>query len=142
MFCNRIIANFPRTATISSLPNSKDPMAKPAPAAVKKQIADLREKLRHHEYKYYVQDDPEISDAEYDRLMSRLTALETANPELITSDSPTLRVGGTARAGFETVQHARPILSLDNSYSYDDLCEFGRRAREVSGQEKIQYVAE
>jgi DNA ligase (NAD+) len=117
-------------------------MAKAAPAAVKKQIADLREKLRHHEYKYYVQDDPEISDAEYDRLMARLTALETANPELVTSDSPTLRVGGTARAGFETVQHARPMLSLDNSYSYDDLREFDRRAREVSGHEKIQYVAE
>jgi DNA ligase (NAD+) len=117
-------------------------MAKAAPAAVKKQIADLREKLRHHEYKYYVQDDPEISDAEYDRLMSRLTALETANPELVTSDSPTLRVGGTARAGFETVQHARPMLSLDNSYSYDDLREFDRRAREVSGHDKIQYVAE
>jgi DNA ligase (NAD+) len=117
-------------------------MAKAAPAAVKKQIADLREKLRHHEYKYYVQDDPEISDAEYDRLMSRLTTLETAYPELMTSDSPTLRVGGTARAGFETVQHARPMLSLDNSYSYDDLREFDRRAREVSGQEKIQYVAE
>src|SRR5271168_2080898 len=117
-------------------------MAKAAPAAVKKQIADLREKLRHHEYKYYVQDDPEISDAEYDRLMSRLTALETAYPELITSDSPTLRVGGTARAGFETVQHSRPMLSLDNSYSYDDLREFDRRAREVSGREAIEYVAE
>jgi DNA ligase (NAD+) len=117
-------------------------MAKPAPTAVKKQIADLREKLRHHEYKYYVQDDPEISDAAYDRLMSRLHKLETAYPELITSDSPTLRVGGTPRAGFETVQHARPMLSLDNSYSYDDLREFDRRVREVSGHEKIQYVAE
>jgi len=117
-------------------------MAKPAPTAVKKQIADLREKLRHHEYKYYVQDDPEMSDAAYDRLMSRLHKLETAYPELITSDSPTLRVGGTPRAGFETVQHARPMLSLDNSYSYDDLREFDRRVREVSGHEKIQYVAE
>src|SRR5271163_3155150 len=117
-------------------------MAKAAPSAVKKQIADLREKLRHHEYKYYVQDDPEISDAAYDRLMSRLKELETAYPELITSDSPTLRVGGTPRAGFETIQHSRPMLSLDNSYSYDDLREFDRRAREVSGQEKIEYVAE
>src|SRR5271163_4522358 len=117
-------------------------MAKAAPSAVKKQIADLREKLRHHEYKYYVQDDPEISDAAYDRLMSRLKELETAYPELITSDSPTLRVGGTPRAGFETIQHSRPMLSLDNSYSYDDLREFDRRAREVSGQEKIEYAAE
>ena len=117
-------------------------MAKAAPAAVKKQIVDLREKLRHHEYKYYVQDDPEISDAAYDRFMARLTELETAYPELITADSPTLRVGGTARAGFETVQHSRPMLSLDNSYSYEDLREFDRRAREVSGREEIEYVAE
>ncbi|HME11884.1 MAG TPA: NAD-dependent DNA ligase LigA, partial [Candidatus Acidoferrum sp.] len=117
-------------------------MAKPAPAAVKKQIAELREKLRHHEYKYYVQDDPEISDAAYDRLMSRLKELETAYPELTTADSPTVRVGGTPRAGFETIQHSRPMLSLDNSYSYEDLREFDRRAREVSGQEKIEYVAE
>ncbi|MGA2812332.1 MAG: NAD-dependent DNA ligase LigA [Candidatus Acidiferrum sp.] len=117
-------------------------MAKAAPTAVKKQIADVREKLRHHEYRYYVQDDPEISDAAYDRLMSRLKELETAYPELITGDSPTVRVGGTPRSGFETVQHSRPMLSLDNSYSYDDLREFDRRAREVSGQDKIEYVAE
>ena len=117
-------------------------MAKPAPAAVKKQIAELREKLRHHEYKYYVQDDPEISDAAYDRLMARLSELEAAYPELITADSPTLRVGGKPRVGFETVQHSRPMLSLDNSYSYDDLRDFDRRAREVSGQPELQYVAE
>jgi len=117
-------------------------MAKPAPAAVKKQIAELHEKLRHHEYKYYVQDDPEISDAAYDRLMSQLKDLEAAYPELISADSPTVRVGGKPRTGFETVQHSRPMLSLDNSYSYDDLREFDRRAREVSGQEKIEYVAE
>jgi DNA ligase (NAD+) len=113
-----------------------------APAAVKKQIAELREKLRHHEYKYYVQDDPEISDAAYDRLMSKLAELERAHPELITADSPTVRVGGTARVGFETVQHSRPMLSLDNSYSFEDLKEFDRRVREVSGQEKIEYIAE
>jgi DNA ligase (NAD+) len=120
-------------------------MAKAAPgslAAVKKQIAELRDKLRHHEYKYYVQDDPEISDAAYDRLMTRLKDLETAHPELITADSPTVRVGGTPRAGFETVQHSRPMLSLDNSYSYDDLREFDRRVREISGQDKIEYIAE
>ncbi len=120
-------------------------MAKAAPAslaAVKKQIAELRDRLRHHEYKYYVQDDPEISDAAYDRLMSRLKDLEAAHPELITADSPTVRVGGTPRAGFETVQHSRPMLSLDNSYSYDDLRDFDRRVREISGQEKIEYIAE
>src|ERR1700722_4068851 len=101
-------------------------MAKPAPAAVKKQIAELREKLRHHEYKYYVQDDPEISDAAYDRLMARLSELEAAYPELITADSPTLHVCGKPRVGFETVQHSRRMLSLDNSYSYDDLRDFDR----------------
>jgi DNA ligase (NAD+) len=120
-------------------------MAKAAPASlatVKKQIVELRDKLRHHEYKYYVQDDPEISDAAYDRLMTRLKDLETAYPESITADSPTVRVGGTPRAGFETVQHSRPMLSLDNSYSYDDLREFDRRVREISGQGKIEYIAE
>jgi DNA ligase (NAD+) len=111
-------------------------------AAVKNEIEDLREKLRHHEYRYYVADDPEISDAAYDRLMSKLTDLETAHPELITPDSPTVRVGGAPREGFQTMQHARPMLSLDNAFSYEALGEFDRRVRESSGREKIEYVAE
>ncbi|HJX95658.1 MAG TPA: hypothetical protein VJ324_08580, partial [Candidatus Acidoferrum sp.] len=74
-------------------------MAKAAPASVKKEIEQLREKLRHHEYRYYVLDDPEISDAAYDKLMERLKALEAAHPELVTADSPTVRVGGTPREG-------------------------------------------
>jgi DNA ligase (NAD+) len=117
-------------------------MAKAVPVSVKKEIEQLREKLRHHEYRYYVLDDPEISDAAYDKLMQRLQALEAAHPELVTPDSPTVRVGGTPREGFQTVRHARPMLSLDNAFSYDALRDFDRRARESSGLEKIEYIAE
>jgi len=117
-------------------------MAKAAPAAVKKEIENLREKLRHHEYLYYVADEPEISDAAYDRMMNRLRELEAAHPELVTPDSPTVRVGGAPREGFSTVRHARPMLSLDNAFSYDALREWDRRVREGSGQEKIEYIAE
>jgi DNA ligase (NAD+) len=117
-------------------------MAKAAPASIKKEIEGLREKLRHHEYRYYVLDDPEISDAAYDKLMERLKGLEAAHPELITPDSPTVRVGGTPRDGFQTVRHARAMLSLDNAFSYDALRDFDRRVREGSGKEKIEYIAE
>jgi len=117
-------------------------MAKAAPASVKKEIEELREKLRYHEYRYYVLDDPEISDAAYDRMMKRLKELETAYPELVTADSLTVRVGGAPREGFSTVQHARPMLSLDNAFSYEALRDWDRRVREGSGQEKIEYIAE
>jgi DNA ligase (NAD+) len=117
-------------------------MAKAAPASIKKEIAGLREKLRHHEYRYYVLDDPEISDAAYDKLMQKLQALETAYPELVTPESPTVRVGGTPREGFQTVRHARAMLSLDNAFSYDALRDFDRRVREGIGTEKIEYIAE
>src|SRR5271155_4111460 len=117
-------------------------MAKAAPGAVKKEIADLREKLCYHEYRYYVLDEPEISDAAYDRFMNRLKELEATYPELVTPDSPTVRVGGAPREGFQTVRHARAMLSLDNAFSYDALREWDRRVREGSGQEKIEYIAE
>ena len=117
-------------------------MAKAAPAAVKKEIENLREKLRHHEYQYYVLDEPEISDSAYDRMMNRLKELEEAHPELVTPDSLTVRVGGAPREGFSTVRHARPMLSLDNAFSFDALREWDRRVREGSGQEKIEYIAE
>jgi len=117
-------------------------MAKAAPASVKKEIEELREKLRYHEYRYYVLDDPEISDAAYDRMMNRLRELEAAHPELVTPDSPTVRVGGAPREGFSTVRHARPMLSLDNAFSYEALRDWDRRVREGSGQEKIEYAAE
>jgi DNA ligase (NAD+) len=111
-------------------------------AAAKQEIEELRDKIRHHDYRYYVMDDPEISDAAYDRLMNRLKALEAENPALITPDSPTARVGGTPRAGFQTVRHARAMLSLDNAFSYDALRDFDRRVRQGSGREKIEYVTE
>ena len=117
-------------------------MAKAAPANIKKEIAELREKLRYHEYRYYVLDEPEISDAAYDRMMERLKKIEAAHPELVTPDSPTVRVGGVPREGFQTVRHARPMLSLDNAFSYDALREWDRRVREGSGKEKIEYIAE
>src|SRR5271167_4464455 len=117
-------------------------MAKAAPAAVKKEIADLREKLRYHEYRYYVLDEPEISDAAYDRFMNRLKELEATYPELVTPDSPTVRVGGTPREGFQTVRHVRAMLSVDNAFSYDALRDFDRRVREGIGKEKIEYIAE
>jgi DNA ligase (NAD+) len=117
-------------------------MAKAAPASVKKEIEGLREKLRHHEYRYYILDDPEISDADYDKLMQKLQSLEAAHPELITPDSPTVRVGGAPREGFQTVRHARPMLSLDNAFSYDALRDFDRRVREGIGRDKIEYIAE
>src|SRR5437899_223066 len=117
-------------------------MAKAAPANVRKEIEELREKLRYHEYRYYVLDDPEISDAAYDRLMERLKELESAHPELVTPDSPTVRVGGAPREGFTTVRHARPMLSLDNAFSFEALRDWDRRVREGSGHEKIEYVAE
>jgi len=110
--------------------------------AAKHETEELRDKLRHHEYLYYVLDQPEISDASYDRLMKRLEELETAHPELITPDSPSVRVGGAPREGFQTVQHARPMLSLDNAFSYDQLRDFDRRVRQGSGREKIEYIAE
>ena len=117
-------------------------MAKAAPVNVKKEIEDLREKLRYHEYRYYVLDEPEISDAAYDRLVERLKELEAAHPELVTPDSPSVRVGGAPREGFTTVRHARPMLSLDNAFSYDALREWDRRVREGSGKDKIEYIAE
>jgi DNA ligase (NAD+) len=117
-------------------------MAKAASTAIKKEVEQLREKLQYHEYRYYVLDDPEISDAAYDRLMNRLKELEEAHPELVTPDSLTVRVGGEPREGFSTVKHARPMLSLDNAFSYDALRDWDKRVREGSGQENIEYIAE
>jgi DNA ligase (NAD+) len=117
-------------------------MAKAATASIKKEVDELREKLRYHEYRYHVLDDPEISDAAYDKLLAKLKELEGAHPELVTADSPTARVGAVPRAGFQTVRHARPMLSLDNAFSFDALRDFDRRVREGVGREEIEYIAE
>jgi len=117
-------------------------MLKRPPSAIKKEAQDLREKIRYHEYRYYVLDEPEISDAAFDRLMNRLKASEAEYPELVTPDSPTVRVGGAPREGFQTVRHARPMLSLDNAFSYEALRDWDRRVREGTGREDMEYIAE
>ena len=104
--------------------------------------AKLREEIRLHEHRYYVLDRPSISDAEFDRLMNELKQLEAAHPELVTPDSPTQRVGGAPRKGFETRRHVPPMLSLDNAFSFEELDRFDRRAREVSGRQEIEYIVE
>lgn len=117
-------------------------MAKAATASIKKEVEELRDKLRYHEYRYHVLDDPEISDAAYDRLLAKLKEIEAAHPELVTPDSPTARVGAAPRAGFQTFKHSRPMLSLDNAFSFDALRDFDRRVREGVGREEIEYIAE
>jgi DNA ligase (NAD+) len=105
-------------------------------------IDTLRDQIRHHEYRYYVLDDPEISDAEFDRLMNELKKLEAAHPELITPDSPTQRIGGKPREGFVKVAHSAPMLSLDNAYNEEELRDWERRVHELSGRKDIEYVCE
>ncbi|MGA9936674.1 MAG: NAD-dependent DNA ligase LigA, partial [Candidatus Acidiferrales bacterium] len=107
-----------------------------------KEIKRLREEIRHHEYLYYVADNPKISDAQFDRLMERLKKLEVDNPKLRTPDSPTQRVGGAPREGFQKVRHSVPMVSLDNAFSFEALGEFDRRVRELTGREKVDYIAE
>jgi DNA ligase (NAD+) len=107
-----------------------------------KNIEELREKIRYHEYRYYVLDDPEISDAEFDGLMNDLKKIESEHPELVTPDSPTQRVGGKPREGFVKAQHSSPMLSLDNTYNEEDLRNWERRVHELSGRKDIEYVCE
>ena len=109
---------------------------------VEKRIEALREKIRHHEYLYYVVDNPEISDLEFDKLMRQLKDLEAEHPELITADSPTQRVGGKPREGFVKVPHSSPMLSLDNTYSEEELRDWERRVHELSGRSEVDYVCE
>ncbi|MBI1358237.1 MAG: NAD-dependent DNA ligase LigA [Acidobacteria bacterium] len=102
----------------------------------------LRAELRRHEHLYYVLDQPEISDAEYDRLMRRLQEIEKERPELLTADSPTQRVGAPPREGFQRAAHSAVMISLDNAFSDDELREFDRRARDLIDRETIEYVGE
>src|SRR5579863_2550144 len=107
-----------------------------------KKIEALREKIRHHEYLYYVLDQPEISDAEFDKLMQELKDLEHEHPDFITSDSPTQRVGGKPREGFVKVSHSSPMLSLDNTYNEEELRDWERRVHELTGRKDVDYVCE
>lgn len=109
--------------------------------AAQLKIEKLRELINYHNYRYYVLDDPEVSDAEYDSLMKELEALEREYPDLITPDSPTQRVGGAVLSGFQAVTHAIPLLSLANAYSQEELDSFDRRVRELLSSPP-RYTAE
>jgi len=115
-------------------------------AAAQKELESLKDQIRHHNHRYHVLDDPEIPDSEYDRLMRQLQALEQANPELISTDSPTQRVGDAPISAFGTVQHQLPMLSLDNAFSADQLHDFHRRVSErleLEGESStLRYAAE
>ncbi|MGB7585146.1 MAG: NAD-dependent DNA ligase LigA [Terriglobales bacterium] len=107
-----------------------------------KKLEALRDKIRHHEYRYYALDDPEISDAEFDQLMNQLIKLEAEHPELVTPDSPTQRVGGQPREGVVKAAHSSPMLSLDNTYNLDDLGDWDRRVHELTGRKDVDFVCE
>ena len=114
-------------------------------AATAAQIGDLREAIVYHEWRYYVLNDPVVSDFEYDQLYKQLEALETANPDLITPDSPTQRVSNDLTSDFPTVAHLIPMLSLDNSYNAEDLRDFDQRIHElamIDAETEIEYVVE
>lgn len=111
-------------------------------SSVKDRIDELRREINHHDHLYYVEAKPIISDREYDRLYTELKELEQKHPELITPDSPTQRVGGAPITGFDTVQHRVTMLSIDNTYSPDDLREFDRRVRRLLDGEPVEYVVE
>ena len=108
----------------------------------RKKIEHLRTELEHHNYKYYVEAKPEISDYEFDQLMKDLIELEKKFPDLVTPDSPSQRVGGEPVEGFKTARHRIPMLSMDNTYNYDELREFDERVRKGLGVDKVDYVVE
>ena len=110
--------------------------------SIAQQIEQLRTEIEHHEYLYYVLDQPSISDAAYDTLIRQLRSLEDAHPEYRTPDSPTQRVGGKPREGFQRVPHSSPMLSLDNALNEAELREFDGRVRQLLKGEPFLYVAE
>ncbi len=110
--------------------------------SVQKKVEELRAAIRRHEHKYYVENNPEISDYEFDRLMAELTQIETQHPELITPDSPTQRVGEKPVDGFPSATHRTPMISLDNAYSFEELEGFHDRVIKIVGDRPIDYVTE
>jgi DNA ligase (NAD+) len=111
-------------------------------ADAQKRIADLRQQIRRHDYLYYVEAKPEISDRDYDKLYAGLKKLEEQFPDLVTPDSPTQRVGGQQLKEFRSVRHVVPMMSLDNTYSVEELREFDSRVRKLLPSEKVEYVLE
>ena len=117
--------------------------SKPLPRSqAEARIGKLRDEIKFHERKYYVDNDPQISDAEFDRLVKELEDLEALFPELITSDSPTQRVGEKPAEGFPTVRHRIPMMSIDNVYSVEEFREFDERTRKLLPGQALEYVAE
>jgi DNA ligase (NAD+) len=107
------------------------------------ELQELRDTLRHHEYLYYVEDSPELTDAQYDALMNKLKKLEADRPELVTPDSPSQRVGGKPKDGFVKMPHSRQMLSLDNAYNEEELRAWEQRVRDaLPSTEKVRYVCE
>jgi DNA ligase (NAD+) len=114
----------------------------PAAKNLQRKLDALRDKIRNHEHRYYVLDSPEITDAEFDRLMDELIELESKHPELITPDSPTQRVGGQVSGQFASVRHSTPMLSLAKTTSEAELRDWERRIHDLTGQTKVDYVCE
>jgi DNA ligase (NAD+) len=112
------------------------------PSDIKKKIENLREKIRHHDNMYYMLSRPEISDREYDHLMKELKDLEDKYPQFKTEDSPTIRVSGGILEGFKTVKHKEKMLSLDNTYTFEELKDWEKRVHKGLGKEKVEYVVE
>ncbi len=140
------MGNLTAGASTTSLPceggarSGDNAVPMPAPAD---RIDALRAVIRHHEARYYLHDDPEISDAEFDALMRELRELESEHPDLVTGDSPTQRVSGRPAEGFDTAEHLRPMLSLDNAYDDGELDAFDERVRKALAAEgPVAYVAE
>jgi DNA ligase (NAD+) len=111
------------------------------PSAAEKRVKALREEIAQHNHRYYVLDDPSVSDADFDAMLLELRQLEAEHPQLITPDSPTQRVGGTVSSTFAPVTHRQPMLSLENAFSEEDVESFDRRCRELAG-EAVDYVVE
>ena len=120
---------------------SKDYLAGRVSAPAAEQLPELRDLLRYHEWRYYVQDDPVLSDYEYDHLYKQLEALEEAHPDLVTADSPTQRVGSDLSGDFQSVPHLTPMLSLGNSYNAEDLAEFDRQVKRMLNMDEAEPLA-
>ncbi|HOA40953.1 MAG TPA: NAD-dependent DNA ligase LigA [Halanaerobiales bacterium] len=110
--------------------------------AIRERVEKLREEIRYHEYRYYVLDAPEISDAEFDQLMRELEKLEAEYPELISGDSPTQRVGGEPLSVFEKIEHSVPMLSLGNAFNEGELRDFAERVYRLAGRRDLEFLVE
>src|SRR5437867_1696214 len=111
-------------------------------ASLKHRAEELRRQIEHHNHLYYVDAKPEISDREFDKLLDELKQIEAEHPELVTTDSPTQRVGGQPIDGFVTVKHRLPMMSIDNTYGADELREFDRRVRKALPGKEVTYTVE